>query len=309
MAKILITGGAGFIGSHLSEKLLESGNEVICLDNLYTGSKDNIRHLLDSANFKFVNHDVEIPFDYEVEQIYNLACPASPVHYQKNPVQTIRTNVLGAINVLELAKRNNAKALQASTSEVYGDPEVHPQTEEYWGRVNPIGVRSCYDEGKRCAETLFTDYHRQFNTRIKIARIFNTYGPKLNPDDGRVVSNFISQALKSDDITIYGTGSQTRSFCYVEDMVDGLIKLMDSADSLTGPVNLGNPSESTMIEIADQIIEMSGSQSKKIFMDLPQDDPKQRKPDISRAQELLGWTPKASLQFGLKQTISYFRSI
>lgn len=309
MARILITGGAGFIGSHLSEKLLESGNEVICLDNLYTGSKDNIKHLLDSANFKFVNHDVEIPFDYAVEQIYNLACPASPVHYQKNPVQTIRTNVLGAINVLELAKRNNAKVLQASTSEVYGDPEVHPQTEDYWGRVNPIGIRSCYDEGKRCAETLFTDYHRQFETRIKIARIFNTYGPKLNPNDGRVVSNFISQALKSQDITIYGTGSQTRSFCYVEDMVEGLMKLMDSADSLTGPINLGNPSENTMIEIADQIIEMSGSRSRKIFMSLPQDDPKQRKPNISRAREELGWTPKASLQFGLMQTISYFRSI
>lgn len=309
MSKVLITGGAGFIGSHLSAKLIEKGHEVICLDNFYTGSIRNVQNLTESPRFRIVNQDVENSLDFEVDQIYNLACPASPVHYQKNPVQTIRTSVLGALNVLELAKKNSAKVLQASTSEVYGDPDVHPQPEEYWGRVNPVGIRSCYDEGKRCSETLFFDYHRQFGTQIKIARIFNTYGPNLHPDDGRVISNFISQALRSNDITIYGSGSQTRSFCYISDLVDGLVNLMESDSHITGPINLGNPSEYSMIQIADKIIEMCGSTSQKIFLELPEDDPKQRKPDISRAKRELDWTPRISLEEGLQETIGYFKSI
>lgn len=308
MARVLITGGAGFIGSHLSTKLLANGHDVICLDNFYTGNTKNIEKLLTANKFRLVTQDVENELNFEVDQIYNLACPASPIHYQKNPVQTIRTSVLGAINVLDLARKNSAKVLQASTSEVYGDPEVHPQVEEYWGRVNPVGVRSCYDEGKRCAETLFMDYHRQFGTEVKIARIFNTYGPNLHPNDGRVISNFITQALQSHDITIYGSGNQTRSFCFIDDLVDGLIKLMESDSTTTGPINLGNPTEHTMLEIADQIISMCKSRSKKVFVDLPADDPKQRKPDISRAQRELDWNPKISLEKGLEETINYFQS-
>ena len=305
---MLVTGGSGFIGSHLCTRLINSGCDVLCLDNLYSGEKENIAHLLDSPYFEFVRHDVTFPFYAEVDEIYNLACPASPIHYQRDPVQTTKTSVHGAINMLGLAKRTGAKILQASTSEVYGDPEVHPQTEDYWGSVNPIGIRSCYDEGKRCAETLFMDYHRQHRLRTKIVRIFNTYGPKMHPNDGRVVSNFIVQALKGDDITIYGDGSQTRSFCYVDDLVDGLIAMMATEDSVTGPINLGNPTELSIGELATSIIKLSRSDSKIIFKSIPQDDPRRRKPDISKASNLLGWAPSIELIPGLKQTIAYFES-
>lgn len=307
MKRILITGGAGFVGSHLCKRLLNEGNEVICLDNYFTGAKKNIVELLDHPYFEMVRHDITEPYYAEVDEIYNLACPASPIHYQYNPIKTIKTSVLGAINVLGLAKRVKAKVLQASTSEVYGDPLVHPQTESYWGHVNPIGIRSCYDEGKRCAETLFMDYHNQNNVAIKIIRIFNTYGPNMNPVDGRVVSNFIVQALQGKDITIFGDGLQTRSFQYVDDLVEGMIRMMGSEPSFLGPVNLGNPNEFTMLELANAIIELIGSKSKIIHMDLPQDDPKQRQPDISLAKEKLeGWEPKIQLREGLITTISYF---
>jgi len=306
MAEVLITGGAGFIGSHLCKSLLEAGNEVVCVDNFYTGSKANLLPLLENKNFELLRHDVTFPLYIEVDEIYNLACPASPVHYQSDPVQTIKTSVHGAINLLGLAKRTNAKILQASTSEVYGDPEVHPQPEDYWGKVNPIGIRSCYDEGKRCAETLFFDYHRQYHVKIKVARIFNTYGPNMHPDDGRVVSNFIVQALLGKDITVYGDGSQTRSFCFVTETVAGLISLMNSGDEVSGPVNLGNPSEFTMIELAELVIELTKSRSNLTFHSLPGDDPRQRKPDISKAQKLLNWEPTVSLKDGLIETIAYF---
>jgi UDP-glucuronate decarboxylase len=304
--RILVTGGAGFVGSHVCESLLAMGHEVLCVDNLYTGSRRNIRHLLDNKDFEFMRHDVTFPLFVEVDTIYNLACPASPIHYQYDPVQTLKTSVHGAINMLGLAKRVGARILQASTSEVYGDPSVHPQVEEYWGNVNPIGIRSCYDEGKRCAETLFFDYHRQHKVEIKVARIFNTYGPRMNLDDGRVVSNFIVQALQNEDITIYGDGSQTRSFCYVDDLVAGLIGLMDSPAEVTGPVNLGNPNEFTMLELAELIIELTGSKSKLVFMPLPMDDPKQRQPDIRKAASDLGWTPNIRLREGLQKCIPYF---
>jgi len=307
--RILVTGGAGFLGSHLCEKLLNQGHDVICLDNLFTGQKLNIAHLMKNPFFEFVRHDVTFPYFVETDQIYNLACPASPVHYQFDPVQTTKTSVHGAINMLGLAKRTKAKILQASTSEVYGDPEIHPQREEYWGRVNPIGIRSCYDEGKRCAETLFFDYYRQNQVRIKVARIFNTYGPRMHPNDGRVVSNFIVQALKNQDITIYGDGKQTRSFCYVDDLVDGLIKLMNTPDEFTGPVNIGNPGEFTMIELAQNVIRLTGSSSKLIFKPLPSDDPKQRQPDISLAKEVMQWKPTIELEEGLKKTINYFSDL
>jgi UDP-glucuronate decarboxylase len=303
--RILITGGAGFLGSHLCERLLKEGNEIICLDNFFTGTKDNIAHLMDNPHFEVIRHDVEFPIHIEVDEIYNLACPASPPHYQHNPIHTNKTSVLGAINMLGLAKRNNAKIMQASTSEVYGDPHVHPQTEDYWGNVNPIGIRSCYDEGKRCAETLFFDYYRQHNLKIKVARIFNTYGPNMHPNDGRVVSNFIIQALKNEDITIYGDGSQSRSFCYVDELIDGFIRLMAS-DDFTGPVNLGNPVEFTIKELAEKIIEMTSSTSKLSLNPLPQDDPKQRQPDITLAKKELDWEPKIKLEQGLKKTIAYF---
>ena len=288
--RVLVTGGSGFIGSHLCTRLIDSGCDVLCLDNLYSGEKDNIAHLLDSPYFEFVRHDVTFPFYAEVDEIYNLACPASPIHYQRDPVQTTKTSVHGAINMLGLAKRTGAKILQASTSEVYGDPEIHPQTEDYWGNVNPIGIRSCYDEGKRCAETLFMDYHRQHQVKTKIVRIFNTYGPRMHPNDGRVVSNFIVQALQGQDITIYGDGSQTRSFCYVDDLVTGLILMMESDDSVTGPINLGNPVEQTIEELSSQVVVMVGSKSKIVFKDIPQDDPKRRKPDTSQAKNLLNWS-------------------
>jgi len=304
--RVLVTGGAGFLGSFLCERLLDEGCDVICMDNFFTGRKANIAHLMDSPYFELMRHDVTFPFYVEVDEIYNLACPASPVHYQFDPVQTTKTSVHGAINVLGLAKRVKAKVFQASTSEVYGDPSVHPQPESYWGNVNPIGVRSCYDEGKRCAETLFFDYHRQNNVRIKVARIFNTYGPRMHPHDGRVVSNFIMQALKGEDITIYGDGKQTRSFCYVSDLVEGWICLMATGDDVTGPVNLGNPSEFTMIELAENVIELTGSKSKLVFEPLPADDPKQRQPDITLAKEKLGWEPIVPLREGLKKTIGYF---
>jgi len=307
--KILVTGGAGFLGSHLCERLLEDGNEVICVDNFYTGQKANIAHLLNSPYFEVIRHDITFPLYVEVDEIYNLACPASPVHYQFDPVQTTKTSVHGSINMLGLAKRLKIKILQASTSEVYGDPLVHPQREDYWGNVNPIGPRSCYDEGKRCAETLFFDYHRQYRLRIKIARIFNTYGPRMYPDDGRVVSNFIMQALRGEDITIYGDGSQTRCFCFVDDMIDGLIKLMNSPDSFTGPVNLGNPVEITILELAQMIIELTGSSSKIEFLPLPENDPRRRRPDITLAREKLRWEPKTDLRTGLLKTIEYFRGI
>ena len=307
MKKILITGGAGFVGSHLCKRLLNEGNEVICLDNYFTGAKSNIIDLLDHRYFEMVRHDITEPYYAEVDEIYNLACPASPVHYQYNPIKTIKTSVMGAINVLGLAKRVKAKVLQASTSEVYGDPLVHPQTENYWGHVNPIGIRSCYDEGKRCAETLFMDYHNQNKVAIKIIRIFNTYGPNMNPVDGRVVSNFIVQALQGKDITIFGDGLQTRSFQYVDDLVEGMIRMMESDSDFLGPVNLGNPNEFTMLELAQVIIELTNSNSKIIHMDLPQDDPKQRQPDISLAKDKLnGWEPKIQLREGLITTISYF---
>jgi UDP-glucuronate decarboxylase len=310
MKKILITGGAGFVGSHLCERLLNEGNEVICLDNYFTGNKNNIINLLSNPHFEMVRHDITEPFYAEVDEIYNLACPASPVHYQYNPIKTIKTSVMGAINTLGLAKRVNAKILQASTSEVYGDPQVHPQPESYWGHVNPIGIRSCYDEGKRCAETLFMDYHNQNNVAIKIIRIFNTYGPNMNPADGRVVSNFIVQALKGEDITIFGDGLQTRSFQYVDDLVEGMIRMMKSDSTFLGPVNLGNPYEFTMLELAQAVIELTHSKSKIIYLPLPQDDPKQRQPDISLAKEKLdGWEPKIQLREGLSTTINYFEEL
>ena len=310
MKKILVTGGAGFIGSHLCERLLNEGNEVICLDNYFTGSKNNIIHLLDNPYFELVRHDVTMPFFIEVDEIYNLACPASPIHYQYNPIKTIKTSVMGAINMLGLAKRIKAKILQASTSEVYGDPDIHPQPETYWGKVNPIGSRSCYDEGKRCAESLFVNYHKQNNVRIKIIRIFNTYGPNMHPNDGRVVSNFIVQALQDKPITIYGDGSQTRSFQYVDDLVEGMIRMMNTPDEVTGPVNIGNPGEFTILELAQKVIELTGSKSKIEFHELPDDDPMQRKPDITKASELLnGWKPKIQLEEGLVNTIDYFRRL
>jgi len=306
---VLVTGGAGFIGSHLCEKLLKEGNEVICLDNFFTGSKENIRHLLKDPHFELIRGDIVHPIFLEVDEIYNLACPASPIHYQYNPVKTIKTNVMGAVHMLGLAKRVKAKIFQASTSEVYGSPEVHPQDETYWGNVNPIGLRSCYDEGKRCAETLFFDYHRQNNVKIKVVRIFNTYGPRMHPNDGRVVSNFIVQALKGNDITVYGDGSQTRSFCYVDDMVKGFIAMMNAPDDLIGPVNLGNPVEFTILQLAQTVIAMTGSQSKIVHNTLPEDDPVRRKPDISLAREKLGWKPVTTLEDGLKKTIDYFTGI
>ena len=305
MKKILITGGAGFIGSHLCERLLNEGNEVICLDNFFTGSKDNIVHLMNNPYFEVIRHDIEEPILLEVDEIYNLASPASPIHYQKDPVKTVRTNVMGAINVLDIAKRCKAKVLQASTSEVYGDPKIHPQIEEYKGNVNPIGIRACYDEGKRCAETLFFDYHREYGVDIRVARIFNTYGPKMAINDGRVISNFIIQALKNEDITIYGNGTQTRSFCYVSDLVDGLIKMMNS--NQTGPINLGNPKEFTIVELAQKIIKLTNSKSKIIFKELPEDDPRQRQPDITKAKKYLNWEPKINLEEGLIKTIEYFK--
>ena len=306
--RILITGGAGFLGSHLCERLLKEGNEIFCLDNFFTGTKENVAHLVSDPYFEIIRHDVEFPLYLEVDEIYNLACPASPPHYQHNPIHTNKTSVLGAINMLGLAKRNNAKIMQASTSEVYGDPHVHPQTEDYWGNVNPIGIRSCYDEGKRCAETLFFDYHRQHNLDIKVARIFNTYGPNMHPNDGRVVSNFIIQALKGEDITIYGDGSQSRSFCFVDELIDGFIRLMAS-DNFTGPVNLGNPVEFTIKELAEKVIEMTNSKSKLSLNPLPQDDPKQRQPDITLAKKELNWEPTIKLEEGLKKTIAYFDNL
>jgi UDP-glucuronate decarboxylase len=307
--RILVTGGAGFLGSHLCRLLLQDNNDVLCVDNYFTGSKQNISDLTAHPNFEVIRHDVTFPLYLEVDQIYNLACPASPIHYQYDPVQTTKTSVHGAINMLGLAKRVNARILQASTSEVYGDPEVHPQTEDYLGRVNPIGLRACYDEGKRCAETLFFDYHRQHNVDIKVVRIFNTYGPNMNPDDGRVVSNFIVQALKGDDITIYGDGMQTRSFCYVDDLLSGMMGMMNSRDGFTGPVNIGNPKEFTMLELAEEVLKQVGGRSKLVHLALPQDDPKQRKPDISLAQSELGWQPSIGLAEGLVDTIAYFKKV
>lgn len=309
MKRVMITGGAGFLGSHLCERLLESGNEVLCVDNFFTGSKRNIAHLMANPYFELIRHDVTFPLYVEVDEIFNLACPASPVHYQFDPVQTTKTSVHGAINMLGLAKRTKAKIFQASTSEVYGDPEVHPQPESYWGKVNPIGIRSCYDEGKRCAETLFFDYHRQHDLQIKVARIFNTYGPRMHPNDGRVVSNFIVQALRGDDITIYGEGQQTRSFCYVDDLVEGFLRLMNTGDDVTGPMNLGNPGEFTIRQLAERVLELVGSSSKLIFQPLPQDDPQQRQPDITQARAVLGWEPKVMLDEGLQKTIAYFDAL
>jgi UDP-glucuronate decarboxylase len=307
--RILVTGGAGFIGSHLCKRLLYEGHEVLCVDNFYTGRRANIAHLLSNPYFEVLRHDICFPLYVEVDEIYNLACPASPIHYQFDPVQTTKTSVHGSINMLGLAKRLKIKILQASTSEVYGDPTIHPQPETYWGNVNPVGLRSCYDEGKRCAETLFFDYHRQHELRIKVARIFNTYGPRMHPNDGRVVSNFIMQALKGEDITVYGNGSQTRSFCYVDDLIDGLIKLMNSPDDFTGPVNLGNPVEFSILELAQKVIELTGSKSKIVFKPLPADDPMQRQPDISLAEQVLKWETKTPLEEGLKKTVDYFRDM
>jgi len=307
--RIVVTGGSGFLGSHLCDRLLAQGSEVICIDNFFTGARRNIEHLNGEKHFEFIRHDVTFPIYLEIDQIYNLACPASPIHYQYDPVQTTKTSVHGAINMLGLAKRVRAKILQASTSEVYGDPTVHPQTEDYWGHVNPIGPRSCYDEGKRCAETLFFDYWRQHRLRIKVARIFNTYGPRMHPHDGRVVSNFIIQALLGREITIYGDGSQTRSFCYVDDLVDGLIRLMHSADEVIGPINIGNPVEFSMLQLAQEVLDLTGSKSRIAHRPLPQDDPKQRRPDISKAQKLLGWKPATPLKEGLKKTITYFEAL
>lgn len=309
MNRVLVTGGAGFLGSHLCERLLKEGNDVICLDNLFTGSKDNIRHLMGNPYFEFIRHDITEPIYVEVDQIYNLACPASPVHYQHNPIKTAKTSVYGAMNTLGLAKRTGSRVLQASTSEVYGDPEIHPQPESYRGCVNPIGIRACYDEGKRMAETLFFDYHRRHQVEIKVMRIFNTYGPRMNPYDGRVVSNFIVQALKNENITIYGDGTQTRSFCYVDDLIDGMIKLMNSEKDFTGPVNIGNPGEFTMLELAQKVIELTGSDSKIVYEPLPSDDPMQRKPVIDLAKEKLGWQPTVQLEEGLLKTIAYFKQI
>jgi UDP-glucuronate decarboxylase len=307
--KILVTGGAGFLGSHLCDTLVGQGHDVLCLDNFFTGNKGNIGHLLGKPNFEMLRHDVTFPLYVEVDEIYNLACPASPVHYQRDPVQTTKTSVHGAINMLGLAKRTRAKILQASTSEVYGDPDVHPQTEDYWGNVNPIGVRSCYDEGKRCAETLFFDYWRQHRLRIKVVRIFNTYGPKMYPDDGRVVSNFIWQALRGEDITIFGDGTQTRSFCYVDDLIRGIVAMMDSGDDITGPVNLGNPTEMTMLLLAQAVLRLTGSKSRLVFRPLPEDDPRQRRPDIGLAKARLDWQPSVPLEEGLSRTIAYFRTL
>jgi UDP-glucuronate decarboxylase len=306
MKRIMVTGGAGFLGSHLCERLLQEGNEVLCVDNFYTGSKRNIAHLLTNPYFELIRHDVTFPLYVEVDEIFNLACPASPVHYQFDPVQTLKTSVHGAINMLGLAKRTKAKIFQASTSEVYGDPEVHPQPEEYWGKVNPIGIRSCYDEGKRAAETLFSDYHRQHGVQIKIARIFNTYGPRMHPNDGRVVSNFIVQALRGDDITIYGEGQQTRSFCYVDDLIEGFVRFMNTPDEVTGPINMGNPGEFTIRQLAERVLALVGSSSKLIFQPLPQDDPQQRQPNITRAKQILDWEPRVMLDEGLEKTIKYF---
>jgi UDP-glucuronate decarboxylase len=305
--RVMVTGGAGFLGSHLCERLLAEGNDVLCIDNFFTGTKDNIAGLIGDPHFELIRHDVTFPLYVEVDEIFNLACPASPVHYQHDPVQTTKTSVHGAINMLGLAKRTRARILQASTSEVYGDPNIHPQVEEYWGNVNPIGLRSCYDEGKRCAETLFFDYHRQHKLSIKVVRIFNTYGPRMHPNDGRVVSNFIMQALKGEPITIYGDGSQTRSFCFVDDLIDGMIRFMGTAADLPGPINLGNPGEFTILELAESVTRLTGSRSTIDFRPLPQDDPKQRKPDIGKARELLGWAPKIQLEEGLGRTIEYFR--
>ena len=307
--KILVTGGAGFIGSHLCKKLLEENNEVLCLDNYFTGSKINILSMLDNPMFELIRHDIVNPYIAEVDEIYNLACPASPIHYQHNPIQTVKISVMGAINMLETAKATGAKILQASTSEVYGDPKIHPQVESYWGNVNPIGERSCYDEGKRCAETLFMDYHRQSNLKIKIIRIFNTYGPNMHPNDGRVVSNFIVQCLRNEDITIYGDGNQSRSFQYVDDLIEGMIKMMATPNSFIGPVNIGNPNEFTILELAQTVIRLTNSKSKLIFKPLPMDDPQQRRPDISLAKEKLNWTPKIELEEGLKKTIFYFDNL
>ncbi|WP_066257437.1 UDP-glucuronic acid decarboxylase family protein [Hydrogenophaga flava] len=305
--RILITGGAGFLGSHLCERLLAEGNDILCADNFYSGTKDNVAHLMGNPHFELMRHDVTFPLYVEVDEIYNLACPASPVHYQWDPVQTTKTSVHGAINMLGLAKRTKAKIFQASTSEVYGDPEVHPQPESYWGKVNPIGIRSCYDEGKRCAETLFFDYHRQHQVDIKVARIFNTYGPRMHPNDGRVVSNFIVQALRGEDITIYGDGSQTRSFCYVDDLIEGFVRLMASPDGVTGPVNLGNPNEFTIRQLAEAVLAKVGGQSRLVCKPLPSDDPKQRQPNIEQAKAVLGWQPQVQLEEGLDKTIAYFR--
>jgi len=304
---VLVTGGAGFLGSHLCERLLEAGQEVLCVDNLYTGRRENIVHLMENKSFEFMRHDICIPLYVEVDEIYNLACPASPIHYQFDPVQTTKTSVHGSINMLGLAKRVKAKILQASTSEVYGDPIVHPQPETYWGHVNPIGLRACYDEGKRCAETLFFDYHRQHKLRIKVARVFNTYGPRMHPNDGRVVSNFILQALQGENLTVYGDGSQTRSFCYVDDLIDGFVRLMQSPDDFTGPVNLGNPVEMTMLELAEKVLAITGSASRIVYEPLPSDDPNQRRPDITKAKEALDWTPRVGLDEGLERTVAYFK--
>ena len=305
----LVTGGAGFLGSHLCDRLIKRGDEVICVDNFFTGQKENIIHLMGNPKFELIRHDVTFPLYLEIDQIYNLACPASPVHYQHDPVQTTKTSVHGAINMLGLAKRTGARIFQASTSEVYGDPEQHPQSEDYWGHVNPIGIRSCYDEGKRCAETLFFDYHRQHQVEIKIARIFNTYGPRMHPSDGRVVSNFICQALRGEDITIFGDGLQTRSFCYVDDLVSAFVLLMDSDSDITGPINLGNPNEFTMLELAEKVLSIVGGPSRLVFKDLPQDDPRQRQPDISKAKSLLNWEPSVQLDDGLSETVKYFRHL
>ena len=309
MKRILVSGGAGFIGSHLSTRLVNEGHDVICLDNFFTGSKDNIKHLMGNHHFEVVRHDVTYPYSAEVDEIYNLACPASPIHYQHDPIQTAKTSVMGAINMLGLAMRLDAKILQASTSEVYGDPIIHPQPESYWGNVNPVGYRSCYDEGKRCAETLFMDYYRQNQTRIKIIRIFNTYGPRMLPNDGRVVSNFIIQALNNEDITIYGDGKQTRSFQYIDDLIEGMVRMMDTEDDFTGPINIGNPNEFPVLELAERVIRMTGSTSKIVFKPLPTDDPKQRQPDIKLAKEKLGWQPTVELEDGLKRMIEYFKNV
>jgi UDP-glucuronate decarboxylase len=309
MKKILVTGGAGFIGNHLCRRLLNEGNEILCLDNFFTGQKNNIIDLLTNPKFELIRHDITFPYYTEVDEIYNLACPASPIYYQKDPVQTTKTSIHGAINMLGLAKRTGAKILQASTSEIYGDPIIHPQVESYWGNVNPIGIRSCYDEGKRCAETLFFDYNRQYNVKIKVVRIFNTYGPNMCKDDGRVVSNFIIQALKNENITIYGNGKQTRSFCYVDDLIDGLIKMINSSNNITGPINLGNPNEFTISELAFKVKELTNSKSEIIFKSLPEDDPKQRKPDITLAKSILNWEPSIQLNEGLEKTIEYFKRI
>lgn len=305
--RVLVTGGAGFLGSHLCERLLEAGQEVLCVDNLYTGRRENIVHLMENKSFEFMRHDICFPLYVEVDEIYNLACPASPIHYQFDPVQTTKTSVHGSINMLGLAKRVKAKILQASTSEVYGDPIVHPQPETYWGHVNPIGLRACYDEGKRCAETLFFDYHRQHKLRIKVARVFNTYGPRMHPNDGRVVSNFILQALQGENLTVYGDGSQTRSFCYVDDLIDGFVRLMQSPDDFTGPVNLGNPVEMTMLELAEKVLAITGSDSRIVYEPLPSDDPNQRRPDITKAKAALDWTPRVGLDEGLERTVAYFK--